>query len=190
MQKLIDDPDMPILEKSRLLSRYLLNKYRGLSVINKDTGYSIGVYRNGLESSLKNRKPMARRLYAILPQMLEHAVLMRYEENIKRDGKPGVAGYETYVVPVEIDGKRYSARLLVDVVKNEARGRGYYYHQVEEAALGAPVGSTRAQPDAERLASTPGASGGVTLGQIVGNNKPIASNVVDENGEPFGREGA
>jgi hypothetical protein len=110
---LTDDTDMPIGGSAKELGKYLMEKYRNLSVTNKDTHLSIGIYRNGIESSLKNRKPTARRLYAILPQLLEHAVLTGVDKNTKADKKPGVLAYETFHAPVSIDGKYIQQRLLL-----------------------------------------------------------------------------
>ena len=184
--KLIDDPKMPIEGDAKSLGTYLLGKYRNLSVINAQSGNEISIYRVGLLSSLKNRKPLARRLYAILPQLLEQSAYAGYEVNTKLDTKPNIIGYESYYAPVSIDGKIYSVRILVDRVKDDARGRGYYYHQIEDIALGDPVGSTRGLLDAEQGASPPESSNGViTLGQLTGKVNNDVSKVVDENGEPL-----
>ena len=183
---LVDDPNMPIDGDAKSLGTYLLGKYRNLSVINAQSGNEISIYRVGLLSSLKNRKPLARRLYAILPQLLEQSAYAGYEVNTKLDTKPNIIGYESFYAPVSIDGKIYSVRILVDRVKDDARGRGYYYHQIEDIALGDPVGSTRGLLDAEQGASPPESSNGaITLGQLTGKVNNNASKVVDENGEPL-----
>ena|GEM_PF-3549600 len=183
---LVDDPNMPINGDIKTLGRYLLDKYRNLSVTNRQTGDEISIYRVGLLSSLKNRKPLARRLYAILPTLLEQSAYAGYKENTKLDTKPNILGYEAFYAPVAIDGKVYSVKILVDRVKDDARGRGYYYHQIQDIALGDPVGSTRGLLDAKQGASPPELpSGRIILSQLTGERNNNASKVVDENGEPL-----
>jgi hypothetical protein len=51
---------------------------------------------------------------------------------------------------------------------SNARGRGYYYHQVEDVAFDVLVGSTRVQPDGSQ-AFTPNMSNTeITVGQLLG----------------------
>ena len=183
---LIDDPLMPIDGDAKTLSKYLREKYGSDKVENKQTGHEIGFYRDGIEASVKNRKLLARRLYAILPQLLREAAYAGYKENTKLAKKPHVLGYETYYAAVSIDGKVYSVRIAVDRIKNDARGRGYYYHQVEDIALGDEVGSTRVLSDSKSQVITPSSPNGeITLDQPTGKVNNDASKVVDENGEPL-----
>lgn len=166
--ELVDDLNMPIDGDAKALSKYLRQKHGNVQVENKQTGNKIGFYREGIEASVKNRKILARRLYAILPQLLREAAYAGYEENTKLDKKPHVLGYETYYAAVLIDGKVHSARIAVDRIKNNVRGRGYYYHQVEEVTLGNEVGSTRVLSDSKSQVSTPLSPNAiVTLGQLI-----------------------
>ena len=71
---------------------------------------------------------------------------------------PHIKGYETYRANVIIDGKPYVAKILVDLVKDKARGRGYYYHQVEDITLDESVGTPRELLNAEHKASSPDSS--------------------------------
>jgi len=175
---LIDDPLMPVDGDAKTLAKYLLNKYRNIKETNTQTGYEIGFYRDGIETSVKNRKIVSRRLYAILPQLLRESAYTGYEENTKTETKKHILGYETYYAAVTIDGKVYSVRIVVDRVKNDIRGRGYYYHQVEDIALSDEVGSTRVLSDSKSQVITPSSpNGNVTLGQLAGkvNNGPLFS---------------
>ncbi|MCX7101512.1 MAG: hypothetical protein NTX38_08470, partial [Methylobacter sp.] len=82
--------------------------------------------------------------------------------------------------------KVYSVRIAVDRIKNDARGRGYDYYQVEDIALGDEVGSTRVLSDSKSQVITPSSPNGeITLGQLTGKVNNDASKVVDENGEPL-----
>ncbi|MDO9214743.1 MAG: LPD23 domain-containing protein [Methylococcales bacterium] len=155
---LVDDPDMPVEGSVRELVRYLLNKYRDLKVKNKATGNEIRFYREGVESSVKNRNLLAKRVYAVLPQLLAESSYDGYADNTKQDKKPHILGYETYSTKVEIDGAVYPVKILVDLVKNNVRGRGYYYHQVEDITLDEPVGSPRALLNNETETATPDSS--------------------------------
>ena len=184
--ELVDDPNMPIDGDAKTLSKYLREKYGTDKVENKQTGNEIGFYRDGIESSVKNRKLLSRRLYAILPQLLKESAYAGYEENTKLDKKPHVLGYETYYAAVSIGGKVYSVRIAVDRIKNDVRGRGYYYHQVEDVSLGDEVGSTRVLSDSTSQVSTPSSPNGkIILSQLTGKVNNDASKVVDENGEPL-----
>ena len=184
--ELIDDPLMPIDGDAKTLSKYLRGKYGSDKVENKQADHEIGFYRDGIEASVKNRKLLARRLYAILPLLLRESAYAGYEENTKLEKKPHVLGYETYYAAVSIDGKVYSVRIAVDRIKNNVRGRGYYYHQVEEVSLGDEVGSTRVLSDSTSQVSTPSSPNGkIILSQLTGKVNNDASKVVDENGEPL-----
>jgi len=184
--KLVDDPNLPIDGDAKTLSKYLRDTFGNTKEINQQTGDEIGFYRDGIEASVKNRKLLSRRLYAILPQLLRESAYAGYEENTKLDKKPHVLGYETYYAAVSIDGKVYSVRIAVDRIKNDVRGRGYYYHQVDEVSLGDEVGSTRVLSDSTNQASTPSSPNGkIILSQLTGKVNNDASKVIDENGEPL-----
>ncbi|BBL74201.1 PLxRFG domain-containing protein [Methylomagnum ishizawai] len=165
------DPDMPDVTDTPALRRYLKQKYQGGKYRNEQTGQMIGVFASGLEAALKNRNALARRLYGMLPDLLGKAIFAEYTDNIKTEAKPGVVGYETYYAAVEIDGKPYSVRVLVDTVRDEARGRGYYYHQVREVGLGDPVGYSRSQSGQGRTNYPAPPSDRLTLRQLLGDGK-------------------
>ncbi len=95
---------------------------------------------------MKNKKPVARKLFASLPEVVSSAKLVDYEANRKIEEKPNVAGYERYVAVAIIDGKPYRVSLKIDLMKPHVRGQGYYYHQVSEIEVGGLVGSTHTQP--------------------------------------------
>jgi hypothetical protein len=184
--KLIDDPDMPDLKDTAAIRRHLKGKFRiEKPVTNLQTSNEIGFFVGGLEAALKNRNTQSRRLFSILPEILRQAAYASYEENTKLDTKPYIKGYETYYAVVDIDGKLNSVRIVVDIVKDETRGRGYYYHQISEVDLGGAVGKSRSQSDLSQT-NYPAPSGRkITLGQLTGKVNNNASKVVDENGEPL-----
>jgi hypothetical protein len=153
---------------------------QNLKVINKQTGNEIGIYKVGLESSLKNRKLIARRLYAILPQLLENAFSSgEHIENTKPEAKPNIAGYENYHATAKIDGKIYLVKIIVDLVNDKTRGRGYYYHQVEDIALDEPVGSTRELPHNE-VSSPDSPNADETITQTQDDSKLIAERLKNQ----------
>jgi hypothetical protein len=184
--KLIDDPDMPDLKDTAAIRRHLKGKFRiEKPVTNLQTSNEIGFFVGGLEAALKNRNTQSRRLFSILPEILRQAAYASYEENTKLDTKPYIKGYETYYAVVDIDGKLNSVRIVVDIVKDETRGRGYYYHQISEVDLDGAVGKSRSQSDLSQT-NYPAPSGRkITLGQLTGKVNNNASKVVDENGEPL-----
>ena len=71
--ELVDDPLMPIDGDAKTLSKYLRKKYGNTKEKNQQTGNEIGFYRDGIDASLKNRKLLSRRLYAIIPQLLRES---------------------------------------------------------------------------------------------------------------------
>jgi hypothetical protein len=78
-----------------------------------------------------------------------------------------------------------SVRIVADIVRDEARGRGYYYHQIGEVDLGGAVGKSRSQSDLSQT-NYPAPSGRkITLGQLTVKVNNDTSKVVDENGGPL-----
>jgi hypothetical protein len=184
--KLVDDPNMPDLKDTATIRRYLKGKFKTEEpVTNIQTGNKIEFFVGGIEAALKNRNTQSRRLFAILPEMISKSAYAGYKENTKLDTKPNIKGYETYYSVVDIDGKLNSVRIVVDIVKDETRERGYYYHQISEVDLGGTVGKSRSQSDLSQT-NYPAPSGlKITLGQLTGKVNNDASKVVDENGEPL-----
>jgi hypothetical protein len=144
---LVDDPEMPDLKNTALVRKYLKNTLQGEKFTNLQTKNEITIFSSGIEATLKNRNTQSRRLFAILPQMIGKSIYAGYNENTKKDKKPHIRGYEAYYSAVEIDGKIRTVKILVDVVEDEARGRGYYYHQITDIILDDPVGKSQSQSD-------------------------------------------
>lgn len=166
---------MPALLDTSALRRYLKKELQGKHYTNADTGNVIGIFASGIEASLKNRNTQARRLYAILPELLKSAVFVRYDPNAKRSEKPGTVGYETYYAATSIDGKTHSVRIVVDRMEDDSRGRGYYYHQIRDIDLSGPVGKSRSQSSASQTNYPEPLKPELSLGQIVEDNKLGAS---------------
>jgi len=184
--ELVDDPLMPELKDTAAIRRYLKGKFKAEKpVINAQTGNEISFFVGGIEAALKNRNTQSRRLFAILPEMLKQAAYAGYEENTKLDVKPNIKGYETYYAVASIDGKLNSVRIVVDLVKDEARGRGYYYHQISVIDLGGSVGKSRSQSNNSQTNYPEPSGRKIILSQLTGKVNNDASKVVDENGEPL-----
>lgn len=183
--KVVAPQDMPSTDNLQELRNWIRKHFQGSPVRNADTNQYIGIFGDGIKASLKNRNPKARLAYAALPEMLQKAVYVSYEPNTKSDKeRRGILGYEMYAVALEIEGVRYPARIKVDLMSPDIRGSGYYYHQVDEIELGEPVviPGDLAESSAV-LHDSPNPV--YRLGQLIGEIKPQASKVLDENGEPL-----
>uniref|UniRef100_UPI00058E26B2 LPD3 domain-containing protein n=1 Tax=Lamprocystis purpurea TaxID=61598 RepID=UPI00058E26B2 len=173
------DPDAPTGGKTDAWRRYVLGKLRGQPAVVDDNRVPVAFVRSGIEASLKNRNADARAIYASLPDVLRNAVYVEFKENSKQQTKPGIVGYEHYAAAVELDGVVRSVALTVDLVRGATRGRGYYYHQIGDVVVGNVVGNSRTLKAPTSPLHT------VSLGDLVGPDKPAASQVRDPNGEPL-----
>jgi len=160
-------------------------------VINAQTGNAIGFTVQGVKDSLKRKSDQQRQAYAGLRGMLEQSAFVDFEP--VRDGKANeshLQGYEIYYAALEIDGKLFGVRLKVELPKSEtARDRSYKDHKIVDVEVRSPAASqgSGGKPVIGDPVSGPTQAGGstVSLGHLVGEIKPVASKVVDENGEPL-----
>ncbi|TQC96401.1 hypothetical protein FK216_11985 [Moraxellaceae bacterium AER2_44_116] len=126
------------LSDTAALQTVLLAKLRGKPPVkNKPTGSSIAFFRAGIQSSLKSRSVIVRKLYMALPEMLEIAIPDGFETNDKRDKKIGISGYKIFKIYVQDEQHRYLVKIKVDVPDlgedgQTIRADGYYYHGIEE----------------------------------------------------------
>ncbi|MFV0410054.1 MAG: hypothetical protein ACK5LJ_10285 [Paracoccus sp. (in: a-proteobacteria)] len=123
------------------LKKYLLDNLRGKTVVNQATGRKVGFFRPGIESSLKTRSLTVRKMYMALPELIENAVPINYEENTK-EGKQHrqIAGYSLLQATAKMDGEEYLVNIKVDKMKNDEDGNpirddGYYYHGIEDVKI-------------------------------------------------------
>jgi hypothetical protein len=173
------DPDAPTETKTDAWRGYVLGKLRGQTAVVVDNGVPVEFFRSGIEASLKNRNADARAIYASLPDVLRNAVYVGFEKNSKPQDKPGVIGYEHYAAAVDLDGAVRTVAVTVDLVRGATRGRGYYYHQIGDVVVGNVVGNSRTLEAPTLPPHT------VSLGDLLGPDKPAASQVRDANGEPL-----
>ena len=118
------------------LKEFLLEKLRDKPVVNKATGGKIIFTRNGIESSLKNRNPLARKMYLALPELLEQAKPMGSEDNHKEHKDGRIDRYDLYHATANMDGEKYEVTIKVEVpVRSEndrwAKDDRYYYHSIQ-----------------------------------------------------------
>lgn len=118
------------------LKEFLLEKLRDKPVVNKATGGKIIFTRNGIESSLKNRNPLARKMYLALPELLEQAKPMGSEDNHKEHKDGRIDRYDLYHATASMDGEKYEVTIKVEVpVRSEndrwAKDDRYYYHSIQ-----------------------------------------------------------
>lgn len=125
------------LTNTKAMSEFLLRRLRALPpVVNRPTGRSISFFRPGIESSLKSKSEIVRKLYLALPGMLRIAVPDGFEHNEKKGKKPGIDIYRIFRVRVADGNSSYLVRIKVDVPDlgedgSPIRNDGYYYHGIE-----------------------------------------------------------
>jgi hypothetical protein len=123
----------PKFQKVAELRKYLLDKFRAIPPItNKTTGHPIAFFRSGIESSLKIKTSLTQSFYEALPLLIEQAQYVSFEDVLEGKDKPHILGYEIYqAIAILPNGNSHKVRIKVEVVKNNARMRSYYFHSVE-----------------------------------------------------------
>ena len=100
------------------------------TVINAQTGKTIGISRIGIDKFLSGR--INHEKYASgfhIPELVERATLISQAKNYHPETVESIPTFEYYDSPVEIDGKQYNAHIRV---KNTNVGDKYYGHTVSE----------------------------------------------------------
>ena len=156
-------------------------------VRNTDTGWSIAVPRRSLRKPMSHAAdPAQARSVALVPQLLEHAVLIGTHQNHRVEERQNVPRIHNLVAPVRIAGTLYRAHMTI---KEMADGQRYYDHDLtmlEKAGL-EKAGTKENGPPSARLAANPRlADSGpvsISIGELLGDVKPV-SKAVTENGGP------
>ncbi|MEW5736956.1 MAG: DEAD/DEAH box helicase family protein, partial [Thermodesulfobacteriota bacterium] len=105
---------------------------QGMSIVNRDTGYEIGIGGNGLkEAANQARSIQDLQAFAAIPALLENGMLQRVETDSR--GRASISAVERYYAPIRIAGDLYRARLTVRRTKED--GRKYYTHHVEDITI-------------------------------------------------------
>ena len=125
--------DRGILKNFDQARRYLIDfaqRNFPKSVVNAETGRTIGISRKGLDKFLSGNIPFEK--YATgfhIPQLIENAHRVSSASNYHEETSGSIPTFEYYDSPIEIDGKQYSAHIRV---KNTNVGDKYYGHTVSE----------------------------------------------------------
>ena len=125
--------DRGILKNFNQARKYLIDfaqRNFPKSVVNAETGKTIGISRNGLDKFLSGNIPYEK--YATgfhIPQLIENAHRVSSASNYHEETAGSIPTFEYYDSPIEIDGKQYNAHIRV---KNTNVGDRYYGHTVSE----------------------------------------------------------
>ncbi|MBA3632045.1 MAG: hypothetical protein H0W58_04420 [Acidobacteria bacterium] len=148
-------------------------------VVNKDTNQTIRIFDRAIRASLKNHKPLTRKAFAVLPELLERAAWIGFKKiQPSKVGKEHLEGYDDFVAPIEIDGKLCVAKIKVDspiVKKNPLREKGYYYHTVVEIEV-AESPTSQAEVSKDRQSLRGKSATVIRLDQLLPNFKPEEDN--------------
>lgn len=125
------------------LKKILLAKLRAKPVINKYDHRKIIFTADGIQSSLKMRNPIARKIYLALPELIESAKFVWHEKNddVNKPHKIGVIkGYDWYWVKAKLGISEYLVKIKIEVPERHENDRfnkddRYYFHSVEEISL-------------------------------------------------------
>ena len=148
----IDREKLP--DEIKELRKYLVDKMRGIKIkvdsedvlvnfsnrgINELTCSLLMAYKGHLKAAAA--RYMVNDMEAIiktgyhLADLLKDASIYEYNPNYKENKKKDrVVGYETYVVPITINGNQRKAKIVVELrqwPKQKKPSRGYYYHFLE-----------------------------------------------------------
>lgn len=102
----------------------------------------------------------------MLLDILRDAVFVEEVENTAT-AKPRIKSYTIYTSAVRINGAVRPVRIKVDNVIDESRGAGYYYHQVEEVSVEAPVGDPR-RLSQQDVGLPEASTGEISVGRLLG----------------------
>ncbi|MFZ1829070.1 MAG: hypothetical protein WAW42_09940 [Candidatus Competibacteraceae bacterium] len=145
---------------------------------NSETHDQIMVSKTALRKAMSGHTA-EQKMYAatVIPELIQAAHKVFTTNDAK--GRPDVKAYHYYVVPVEIDGKTYYAKLAVRELTN---GHKFYDHDLSEVSEGA--GQQGAMSTTVGIPPSP-----PSLNHIVHHGwqkfKGDASKVIDANGEPL-----
>src|SRR5439155_18435752 len=103
----------------------------GRSFHNEDTGWEILVRRKSLAHAFINRNAQAIQAIAVLPELIQRAVLWRSEAH--RPADPRFKRVHHFLAALAIRGQIYAIPMIV---KELADGRLLYDHKAKAAALG------------------------------------------------------
>jgi hypothetical protein len=153
------------------------------SVTNHDSGFSVGFTVGRLKDSLKRKGKAQRLAYGGLRDLLENAAFVAHEPSDREH----LQGQDVYFVPMQIGDRFYSVKIKVDVEKVTTLS-AYKDHKAVNIDVTPAV--NKAQAGNQPIIGYP--QGGPTrssaafkIGDLMGDYKPEASKVLDENGEPL-----
>uniref|UniRef100_UPI00058F8CDF LPD3 domain-containing protein n=1 Tax=Lamprocystis purpurea TaxID=61598 RepID=UPI00058F8CDF len=181
--------EIPVaLDDSAALRKWLLSSPDfKTATVNRSNDVPIGFSTRGLKDSLKRKGEAQRSAYAVLRSLVETAHAVDYAPSDRAE----IAGQDIYVGALTLGGRLYAVRIKADV--RHDRSTAYKDHK---AALVEHLADIEITP-AVNKGGTDGALGypaatgptrsGVTvsLGDLLGPDKPAASQVRDPNGEPL-----
>lgn len=133
------------LNKTRSFFIDYARKHFPSSVVNSETGKTIGISRKGLDKFLSGR--IGREKYASgfhIPELIEQAHKVSSANNYHTEKIADIPTYEYYDSPIMIDGANYTAHIRV---RNTMSGDKYYGHTISE------VDEIKIEPSSARTSS-------------------------------------
>lgn len=155
--------DRDILQNFNSARTYLIafaKKHFPNSVVNAETGKTIGISRKGLDKFLSGN--ILYEKYASgfhIPELIERGRKVAEAGNYHPETVDSIPTFEYYDSPIEIDGKQYNAHIRV---KNTTVGDKYYGHTIGE------VDDIKIEPPTRTSAEAvqPEKTGGSTLSPL------------------------
>lgn len=116
------------------------------SVVNRDTGRTIGISRNGLDKFLSGNLYYEKYASGFhIPELIQNATKVAEAGNYHTQAAESIPSYEYYDSPLTIDGANYMAHIRV---RNTLVGDKYYGHTISQVESIEIEPSTRASvPD-------------------------------------------
>lgn len=132
-------------------------KHFPASVVNAETGKTIGISRIGLDKFLSGNIPYEKYASGFhIPELIERAHKVGEANNYHPGTAESIPTFEYYDSPIQIDGKDYTAHIRV---KNSLVGDKYYGHtvsEVEDIKIEPPTRSSSPKSSAVHLENTGG----------------------------------
>ena len=126
---------------------------------NEDTGWEIGVTRNGIKESLSGDQSAVRaEIVANLPELLRRAV--RTESHADTTGRAGVDRIHRFYAPFRLDGRLNRVKLTVREFTDGAKR----HYAVDFVEIAEPDVISELAPSGDIAGQSPGVAKGPTLG--------------------------
>lgn len=168
------------------LKRWLIDRYKGQSVVIDDDGTIVEFTVKGLKDSFKGLHQEGKvSSYAALEELIKSAQYFDFEGNDDQKKHEHLKGQDVYYSAMQLGEKFYSVRFKFDIAKGNL-SRTYKDHKIAEVKISPVSNNTQTQSRTSGTTyKTTGDNISFTLSDLTNGVKPEnVSKAVDENGEP------